>query len=87
MLTYKIRLTDGTEYNARFCAARGDLLTMAFQSFESFLAVTTTFNGNTESVTYAYDSTEDTYTGYTDIAMIQHSAADEFTVILRRAAQ
>ena len=84
---YKIRLTDGTEYNARFCAARDDLLTMAFQSFEGLVTVANVFNGNTESVTYAYDSTEDTFTGYTDIAMIQHSAADEFTVILRRAAQ
>ncbi len=83
---YKIRLTDGEEFNARFCSARGGLLTMGIQSDRSFLAVAHSFTDYSQTVTFIYDSTEETFEGYTELVMINGSTAGEYLITLRQEA-
>lgn len=81
---YKIRLTDGEEFNARFCSARGGLLTMGIQSDRSFLAIANAFTDHAGTVSFLYDSTEETFEGYTDLIMINGATPGEYSITLRK---
>lgn len=83
---YKIRLSNGEEYPARFCSARSGLLTMSIQTDRSFLAVAHSFADNSQTVTFIYDSTEETFEGYTELVMINGSTAGEYLITLRQEA-
>ena len=83
-MPYKIRLTDGNEYNVRLCAARNGMLVTTIQSYESFMTVANNFAGNTQTVVFCYDSTEDVFTGYTELVSINGTITGEYTITLRQ---
>lgn len=83
---YKIRLSNGEEYPARFCSARGGLLTMGIETDRSFLAVAHSFTDYTQTVTFLYDSTQETFEGYTELTMINGSTVGEYLITLRQEA-
>ena len=83
---YKIRLSNGEEYPARFCSARGGLLTMSIQTDRSFLAVAHSFADYSQTVIFIYDSTQETFEGYTELVMINGIEAGEYLITLRQEA-
>lgn len=83
-MPYRIRLNDGTEYNVRLCAARNGMLVTTIQSYEGFMTVANNFNGNTQTVTFCYDSTEDVFTDYTELVSINGTITGEYTITLKQ---
>lgn len=81
---YRIRLSDGTEYPARFCAARGNLLTMSIETGSSFLALAHAFSDYADPVVFLYDSTEQVFEGFSELVMINGSTRGEYLITLRK---
>lgn len=83
---YRIKLSDGTtEYPARWCSARGGLLTMCILSAEQLVSIAEAFTNNTGTVTFIYDSTEETFEGFTRLIVINGSTPGEYTITLTEA--
>lgn len=83
---YRIRLSDGTEFPARFCSARGGLLTMGILSNGDLLSVAQAFTGNSAAITFLYDESQDVFNGYTDLIMINGSTVGEYQLTLRKGS-
>lgn len=83
---YRIRLTDGTEFPTRFASARDGLLTSCIISDVDIADVAATFKGNTQTVTFIYDSSQEAYTGYDKLVLIDGTRAGEYTIALRKEA-
>lgn len=83
---YKIRLSNGTEYNVRFCGARGDLLTMSVLSEADFLTVAQTIGDNSQTVLFLFDSSQQELVGYTELVLVNNINPGEYLVTLRKGA-
>lgn len=81
---YKIRLHDGTEFQARFCSARGGILTAGITTDASFLTVATYFCEHAQSITFSYDGEEERFTGYTRVLTINGVTAGEYQIMLAK---
>lgn len=82
---YKIRLNNGDEYAVQFCSAREDSLIMHVLSADPLLAIAQEFTGNTGTVTFLYDNTQEIFEGYTDLASINGATKGEYIIALRKA--
>lgn len=81
---YKIRLNDGTEFPARFCSARGGILTIGITTTAEFYTVATKFCQQGQSVTFCYDGTEERYVGYTRVLAINGATAGEYQIMMEK---
>lgn len=82
---YKIRLSNGAEYNVRFCGARGDLLTMSVLSEADFLTVAQTIGGNSQMIVFLFDNSQQELEGYTELVLVNNINPGEYLVTLRKA--
>ena len=82
---YKIRLNNGTEYPVRFCGARGDLLTMSVLSEADFLTVAQTIGGNSQTVLFLFDSSQQVLEGYTELVLVNNINPGEYLITLKKA--
>ena len=82
---YKIRLTDGAEFDAVYCSAKNGLLTMRIIGNQTFIEIAETFADadKTRTVYFDYDNTEDTFCGYTDLIVINGSVSGEYVINLK----
>ena len=82
---YRIRLSNGTEYPVKFCATSGGIFTARLVTNESFLSIATEFSNelNTQTIEYLYDSTTDTFCGYTVLQSISITDSGDTIVILK----
>ena len=82
---YKIRLNNGSEYPVRFCGARGDLLTMSVLSEADFLTVAQTIGGNSQTVLFLFDSSQQVLEGYTELVLVNNINPGEYLITLKKA--
>ena len=71
-MQYRIRLNDGTEFDARFCTVKDESLTMDIVSNLSFIQIAQIMNDvlKTGSITFFYGGTNAVYQGYTSLRVI-----------------
>ena len=81
---YKIRLSDGTEIKVRFCAATQTELCARLVTDKTFAELAALFSDalKTATITYLYDSTLDTFCGYTRLVYLSEVTGGEYNIIL-----
>ena len=80
----KIKLSDLTEFGARFCSASNGSLTMCIISELGFMDIATLFCDieKTSTISFEYGQNEDTYCGYTRPVEINNAREGEYIIIL-----
>lgn len=81
---YTIRLSNGTEYPADYCAARSGFLTMQIHSTDTLLEIAQTLTGNTDTVTFDWHNGEDTFCGYTVLVMVNCIEDGKYIITLKQ---
>lgn len=80
---YRIIINHGLQFPAGFCAAVNGLLTMSIKTDLDFLSVAQAFSA-VQTISFAYDNTEDAFDGYTALVMVNKSADDEYLITLKK---
>lgn len=83
---YRLTLSDGTAFDAVFCAARGDVLTLSIRTALTFMEVAQAFGDplKTGVITFIYGEMQDVHRDFTGLFMINGPTPGEYMISLRR---
>ena len=83
---YRLILSDGTEFNARFCSAIDGILTLSIFSENDFAYIAEQFldSEKTARITFRYGTSQDVFDDYTDLRLINHATNGEYIISLKK---